>query len=119
MRPIDADALVEDLRRQLKAVYRDTMLQPIFTDDPFVEVLAKSEGKHMQLFIRELCDYLTTRPTITPEPVKGEWIKIRDGYDNDLYVCQRCAVMCHGSYNFCPNCGADMRKEERHEHRPD
>ena len=110
MRLIDVDALIADLRCQLEAVYMNTMLKPILPDDPFVEVLAKSEGKHMQLFIRGLCDYLATRPTIAPESVKGEWVKIRDGFDNDLYVCQRCAVMCLDSYNFCPNCGADMRR---------
>lgn len=70
MRLIDADALESDLRRQLEAVYKDAMLQPIMDDDPFVMVLAKSEGKHMRMFIDGFCGYIEARPTIDAAPVR-------------------------------------------------
>ncbi|MFZ5975215.1 MAG: hypothetical protein ACOYU3_07385 [Bacillota bacterium] len=47
---------------------------------------------------------------------KGEWLKIRDDYGHH-YVgqCSRCGCeplrpFGRSTYNFCPNCGADMRK---------
>ena len=95
MRLIDADALVK----------------------PFLAWKDRLEGRNSEISkcamsaVRTIIRTINAAPTITPERVKGEWIKIRDGFDNDLYVCQRCAAMCQGSYNFCPECGADMRGE--------
>ena len=73
---IDRAAVIADLKKQFAAVYKDTMLRPIMDDDPFIEVLAKSEGRHMQLFLDGLEEYLMTRPTIDATPVKrGEWVR--------------------------------------------
>ena len=57
-----------------------------------------------------------------PERMKGRWIEIikdkRFGDEWDeiaIYKCSVCEsefVECMGTYNFCPNCGADMRGEE-------
>lgn len=43
------------------------------------------------------------------ERESGEWIK------NDDYVCDQCGyhmIVGGGAYNFCPNCGTDMRGKE-------
>lgn len=64
---IDRADVIADLKKQFAAVYKDTMLRPIMDDDPFIEVLAKSEGRHMQLFLDGLEEYLMTRPTIDAE----------------------------------------------------
>ena len=50
------------------------------------------------------------------EPVRGEWEKTRLAME---YMCSNCQSIVYESYtktgyklpNFCPNCGADMRKE--------
>ena len=57
-----------------------------------------------------------------PERKKGQWIEIikdeRFGDEWDeiaVYKCSVCEsefVECMGTYNFCPNCGADMRGEQ-------
>lgn len=57
-----------------------------------------------------------------PERKKGHWIEIikdeRFGDEWDeiaVYKCSVCEsefVECMGTYNFCPNCGADMRGEQ-------
>ena len=51
------------------------------------------------------------------ERKKGEWIRL-DEYPNDVSVkCSECGVtledwMLGAFYNFCPNCGSEMRLEE-------
>lgn len=48
-------------------------------------------------------------------PKRGEWILSSDGYGyigNPVYKCSVCGWWDEQTpYNFCPNCGADMRKE--------
>ena len=47
---------------------------------------------------------------------KGEWIdwKCRNGRFNGIPICSNCNTgfpIFAKDYNFCPNCGADMRGE--------
>lgn len=59
---------------------------------------------------------LTELPSARPERKKGHWIYYNDGKD-EYYKCSECGdafALIGGSpeendYNFCPNCGADMR----------
>ena len=47
----------------------------------------------------------------------GEWIDLSDGWQEGTFMCSSCQmefVLIEGTpedneYNFCPNCGADMR----------
>ena len=109
---IDRAELIADLRAQFAAVYKDTMLQPIWINDPFVEILSKSEARHMQLFLDGLEAYLKTRPTIDAAPVlRSEWVTDDDNTDDwaEPY-CKKCGCFIpHGPAHFCPNCGASMR----------
>ena len=53
------------------------------------------------------------------ERKKGKWIEQDDGWDGVYYECSECKeafTLIDGTptdnlYNFCPNCGADMRGE--------
>ena len=111
---IDRAAVIADLKTQFAAVYKDTMLRPIMDDDPFIEVLAKSEGRHMQLFLDGLEKYLMTRPTIDAAPVRrGEW---KYFHKQNRAVCTQCSFERDLDDDFgaavsCPNCGADMGGE--------
>lgn len=42
------------------------------------------------------------------EPKRRRWISNHDGY----WICSECGlrVLIYAKGNFCPNCGADMRK---------
>ena len=42
----------------------------------------------------------------------GEWIETgeMEEYWGEEYECSVCGLLSH-EHNFCPNCGADMRKE--------
>lgn len=53
-------------------------------------------------------------PTVEERP-QGEWIKWNFktfGAMGDWeYKCSNCGKVYDGEYNFCPNCGTDMREE--------
>ena len=103
MRPIDADPLGL------------TDMEIIMCDGDYKKAL------------KMLIDKIEHAPTIEPEREKGEWIK-KDHYTDrwgDRIEILRCPI-CEfkhdyavgdtnhrdsGWFNFCPNCGADLRGE--------
>lgn len=57
---------------------------------------------------------LEALPSAEPERHRGEWIE--DGHERGFSECSKCgyiavSVLSERHYNFCPNCGADMRGE--------
>lgn len=62
---------------------------------------------------------LNELPSAQPERKKGKWIEQDDGWDWVYYECSVCKepfTLIDGTpqdnlYNFCPNCGSDMRGE--------
>jgi len=53
-------------------------------------------------------------PSAEPERKKGEWIDGMPYVNSHWRVCSEChqsAPESAGGYNFCPNCGAEMRGE--------
>lgn len=96
MRLIDADKLIEDVRKNSVSY---------FADD----------------FAREWVD---KQPTIEPEPqrMKGKWIPHREKSREyigtalvsvmyDYWFCDACGYRVENEqprYNFCPHCGAEM-----------
>ena len=63
-----------------------------------------------------LCEVYTPKTEQT-EPKRGEWERVKNadnGYDFRCTACRRYRFHngeMRKKYNFCPNCGADMRKE--------
>ena len=50
-------------------------------------------------------------PSEQPEPKKGEWIE--KPHVHGVAYCSLCDYELHtNDTNFCPNCGADMRREQ-------
>jgi len=92
MRAIDADALMD-------------YLQIIPID------LGYREIDDVEKYVREM-------PTIEPERKKGKWIHLFDGrFTGGAYwfQCSKCKKIVpnvlNGGWNFCPNCGANMKSE--------
>ena len=68
-------------------------------------------------------DIVKNLPSAEPERKKGTWIeypdclKYEDAYSDDQIACSACHHVfsildnCTEEFNFCPNCGADMRGE--------
>ena len=62
-------------------------------------------------------------PSAQPMRKKGKWVYAEDEYGIDGYHCNQCGFFVPWDYihkfinyiedyNFCPNCGADMRGEQ-------
>ena len=68
--------------------------------------ITDSRGMNLQEIIDEL-------PSVTPTRKHGKWtlVSINDMALN-MYCCSLCGDKTYADTNFCPNCGADMRKEQ-------
>jgi hypothetical protein len=48
---------------------------------------------------------------VQPERKKGKWIDKSGGIEGAWNYCSVCGEQAIDLYDFCPNCGADMRGE--------
>lgn len=67
----------------------------------------------------DACCAIENAPTIEPQRKKGEWIPEFNGkFTGGAYwfSCSKCKRIVpevrNGGWNFCPNCGADMRDDD-------
>ena len=100
---INADTLIDELK--------DT-----FDDGDGIAIGEYWSSKVVRSVIDDLAQDIDVR-----ENVKGEWIGEADGYADgelvyDTWYCGACGTYFEDweeepTWNFCPNCGADMRGE--------
>lgn len=63
-------------------------------------------------------EYLEQLPPAQPERIKGRWISADAIFGGEPFYCSECGentrdtVMGKPRWNFCPNCGVDMRGEQ-------
>jgi hypothetical protein len=60
--------------------------------------------------INEDIETIKELPSAQPERKKGKWIR-ESLVTNYPYKCSACIKYTRAMYDFCPNCGADMREE--------
>lgn len=58
---------------------------------------------------KEIRIALASLPSAQPERKKGEWIDKSGGVEGAWNYCSVCGEQAIDLYDFCPNCGADMR----------
>ena len=102
-RCIDADALEELFREVIGGIAKKPEMN--------------SDLEHMVRASAMVIEMIQDAPTIEPERKKGEWIDrgwSGDGRGNSWHEweCSECKHITKGAkWDFCPNCGADMRKD--------
>ena len=100
MRIIDADSLMDDIKRDSKK--------------------AIDEGDKVGSFwLGYAAGLVIKQPTIQPERKKGEWLPDNNNAYEMRFVCSCCKesevvptigfIKYKPLWDFCPNCGADMR----------
>ena len=81
---------------------------------------AAIDALHMHLMYRmgtdsnkkRLDEWINNLPSAQPERKKGKWT-IYDRHTIPYqYICSECGAYHRARYDFCPNCGADMRGKE-------
>lgn len=105
-RLIDADALIKDCKRTVQIAYdlKELDIQKTFS---------------------AMLNLVLTQQTIDAVPVKrGEWVEYpyclcyEGALTEDDIACSSCGAVfnvidnCTETFNYCPNCGADMRSKE-------
>lgn len=75
------------------------------------EKLVKFVGNQNFISFDDLLWMISEIPTIDAVPVvRGEWLRQDETFTR--FMCSQCGSKNHAGYeNFCPNCGADMRKK--------
>lgn len=91
MRIIDADALEREYQERYK----------FYTWD---------DGEREKATLARVIQRLHAQPTIE-ERKRGEWIDKSNGIEGAWNYCSVCGEQAIDLYDFCPNCGADMRGE--------
>ena len=87
-----------------------------YADDSFEDSIKEVECKKIAKRLKEL------KPADVRENTHGEWINAKVGrfFPSNDFKCSICGNILNfdelncgrGDANFCPNCGADMRKEK-------
>ena len=111
MRLSDADALKKDVAR-LHVLNDEAEIRRAYEYNPHVTSTDFEET------LVSVFDAIDEAPSIDIEPKRGEWICHEGRWiDFDYYPTKYECNQCHhyvdvaSDKNFCPNCGADMRKE--------
>lgn len=105
-RYIDKDALIENFGKLTVELWLDSVeeaeIVSLIGNAPTVEAVPKD-------FHDKTCEAMAKRHTEEIQklmPKRGKWIDFKNGWK-----CSACGKWNNETTNFCPNCGADMRKE--------
>lgn len=84
-------------------IYRQAALDAV---NAYLGLSAVSRTIQNMTSIQEILEKL---PSAEPRK-KGKWIDKSDGIDGAWNYCSVCMEQAIDLYDFCPNCGADMRE---------
>lgn len=100
-RLIDADALLDG--------YKNMGYDPAeYQEESYMEGWCKG----FNAAVDHCMHHVIHAPAIEPERKKGKWIDKSGGIEGAWNYCSVCGEQAIDLYDFCPNCGADMREGE-------
>lgn len=67
-------------------------------------------GQRERDAIKHVISGIKTMPSAQPERKNGDWV--RTSFYNDTPVCSECYSEGRWDWDYCPNCGADMRGKQ-------
>lgn len=90
--------------------------------EPCEDAVSKAEVLNLVRFnafhVKSQIKAIENMPSVTPHnKIKGHWKVVSDGYSDNAYICE-CSECkdtvwvykdADRKWNYCPNCGADMR----------
>ena len=104
-----AEKIVKDSQSLVKDLVNDTISRRAAID---AMEQAKEQYFDRRVIIGKMQDIVSNLPSAQPERKNGKWI-VSHIPDSMLWECNQCGFDCGAhSFNFCPNCGADMRAEQ-------
>jgi uncharacterized paraquat-inducible protein A len=82
--------------------------------------MRNESGINVECIFIETLDFIDINYTNLNQTIRyeqrphGEWIEQENGLPSNHHYCSNCheAIRIDTHNNFCPNCGADMRKRE-------
>ena len=83
------------------------MRRAIYEDD-----VIKLLDKGWKIGVYPVASNIHALPPAQSELKRGEWITNLYAFGEDRYECDQCHNTALHCYDFCPNCGADMRGEQ-------
>ena len=76
-------------------------------------ITGKTNAIVVQDYIRKVNVRLNDLPSAEPERKKGRWLSVFDEEESKCSVCgSEFYYPEERGYNFCPNCGADLKGEQ-------
>lgn len=104
MQLIDADAIVEKLKKQAHEIFTNAG-KKVSPDDYYIKRNQTYMDTLMKSLIDNVIDFMGAQPTIEAEPVRrGHWEDLPCG----LLECSECGELEWHVHNYCPECGAKM-----------
>ena len=96
-------------------IYREDAIEAVKSTKPIVRSTERNWGKMIaEQHSKELVKALKSLPSA--EAVQGEWIYNPKDAIELMFAkpkCSECGFESSDGGNFCPNCGADMRGEDK------
>ena len=101
------EAVKEEIEKQVKEYIGSVYEQGY--ENGYEQGKNESDNKLYKLY-QELSDAYKTIYILERIERIGAWVGI-DEFPHEDWECNMCGCIEHEEYNFCPNCGAQMKKE--------